>query len=630
MSRLLLLLLPWVRSERLSSPIERPRSITACLVQPSLPAAMFREESAYGYGSGRVVWHVLETIPEADGSWIHDGEVVCDAVFWQDEDWSSTFHQYREMASLRITTRVVAGWVSEACIRTDDILDTYEFVWYPALHDDRTHLVALPLGPSTAFPYIHTVEDDDDDDDDDTFQYLVNYLASLETSDLRLTWFNQAKDLSERLLAETPYCAFVRSHNKWQEPVSYAKEDQEETSPMNCTCETMATCNDATKFMGSLTSSEYASVLNGSAFTLSPPGHNFQCFRHYEAAAVSSIPVMVDPEAAPDECSRSARYFFRHRKTPFIFAGTPSEAFEVMMKLAVDPTELARRRREVRKWYDDEMSKGVRRVEAAVTAAAAVADARYGKATLGTTSGHAPRGTLPGKFDVKTKQNVVALTLDPTLTKELLVWLNDVHGVPAIHNFLEYLIEDGAITVGWTYAGAGDNSIFSEKLLKVLSPPATTIYMAPIVLFARDPLEYIPDLAMRIDRQSPEDHDLLAFITDRYGGGSQSSIWRATQYWLQWTRRAFALSSFDVQIEAFDPITALKALGLRRHPNMMDADQKPFTLQHRPLRWTWPQLADKIGELVDDVYKLATDLGYTRMSKATTGDHHHKRSLRFQ
>ena len=622
----------WVASEQ---------KITACLYQPSLPSAMFRDASAFGYGTGRVKWHVLQTMPQPDGSPFGDDEVVCDAVFWQDEDWHPTFSYYRksDKASPRFTSRVVAGWTSESCIRTDDIIDIYEFAWYPGPLDDATHLCPLPLGPSAAFPYVNTLDDDDDNDDDDdeknTFDYLVNYLASLETSQLRLTWFTEAKELSERLLAGTRYCAFIRAHKKWQEPVTYAAERDDSSEdareePLedrrmtafttNCTCQTMKACNNATGFVGALTSGEFASIISRSAFTLSPPGHNFQTFRHWEAAAVSSIPIMMDPETGKDECTKSERHFFGHRNSPpFLFAATPLEALETMMNLVADPPELSKRRREVRKWYDDEMFKAVRRVEAAVTAAASVADAVYGPATsLRRKPVPAPLGTVVGRKPKHQKRNVMALTLDGPLAKQLLVWLNDVHGIAAAHNFVEVLRDDGAITVGWVQAGAGDNSTFSETLLGVLpKPPLSTIHLAPVVLFARDPLEYIPDLAARLKVKPPHHNDdaqLQAFIEGRFNA-STPAVHLAARYWVEWTRRAFAMSSFDLQIEAFDPIVAFKALGLRHHRNIMDADQKPFTLQNRGSRWTWTKLAAEIGRvsggaLLDDLRSLAAALGY--------------------
>ena len=56
-------------------------------------------------------------------------------------------------------------------------------------------------------------------------------------------------------------------------------------------------------------SSHYVDILSQSTFTLSPTGHNPECFRFYESILMGSIPVLAVGDAEYDEhaCSHSMR-----------------------------------------------------------------------------------------------------------------------------------------------------------------------------------------------------------------------------------------------------------------------------------------------------------------------------------
>jgi len=684
-----------------------PPPIVACLWQPTLPASIFREEYAHGYGSRRVQWHVMQRNPleglDDGATYFYDapgpeestkknGEAStskqskglrCDALFWEDEDWFppedyyTTFRQQNKKATPRLLSRVVAGWVSERCLRSQEIKDTYDFVWYPAAHDGATHLTPLPLGTSQAFPDTGTCSAADLQ----SFEFLFNYLASLETAPVRRTWFTEAKLIADKLRHNTSdetRCAFVRAHGKWQEPESYGEARDGEENMDLCNCATLDVCNNVT--VGSLASAQFCSILRRSAFTLSPPGHNYQSFRHWEAASMGSIPVVVDPSRSKNECVRSESYFFNN--APFLFAPTPHDAIEPMLTLVRNPAALTERRRRVSDWYEMQTYAGVRRVEAAMTAASAMAGAVHFDSTP---TVPVVLGQQPSR---KQKRNAFLLTVDESLSNQLLVWLRNTHGVGSIgRKYVDELRDDGAITVGWAYAGA-----FSEDDTTVVSPanknskdafaaalqnammkeqPLASVAMAPIVLVARDPLEYVPALANLIqlyaagnvdrvlnhifraeagdaeDSEDAEDAEAAEADTRHFtsyfheavlaaasslslcdtNGKNCSSLGGcdpndkncalrlAARYWFEWTRRAYAVSTFDFRAESLDPIALLHALGLKRQPALMNAHLKPFALVGRnassPQCTTWEDLAQAGVTEANDMRALSYNLGYS-------------------
>ena len=589
--------------------------ITACLWQPTLPSAVFREPTAWGYGSGRVKWHVLVESPHrSDRIFVH-GDIVCDAIFWQDEDWFQPIDYYttyrkNNKAKAPMLSRIVAGWVSEKCLRSGEIFDNYDFVWYPGPRDHLSHLTPLPLGVSSAFPDGGGKKGMAEDLE--TFDFLTNYLASLETSPIRQTWFTDAMRMSKALPA-LGMCSFIRAHKKWMEPDDYEEHQQhhrewgDPDAFDHCTCENIVSCTNATQW-GSLSSAQFASILKKSAFTLSPPGHNYQSFRHWEAAAVGSIPVVMNPHMSKSECVRSESYFFGD--APFLYASSPLEAYDAMIALTRNRTLLAKQRQRVRDWYDMHIRTGVLRVEAAMTAAASIASALFGSPE--NPNRRDPQSPVFRGNRTRPKRNAIALTLDGTLSNHLLAWLLDVTGVAAGRDYVEDLHDDGAVSVGWAYANQDDYADFLPKT------PLNTILAAPVVLFARDPLAFIPELAKKIDDTrgnfSKMDDDLADLFRTKFTsppGDFNSTLRLAADYWLQWTRSAYAMSSFDFHLERFDPVAALKALGLNRQPGIIHAEQKPFAVHHENPRLSWDDLVPLLDPAdLNELRALASTLGY--------------------
>ena len=74
--------------------------------------------------------------------------------------------------------------------------------------------------------------------------------------------------------------------------------------------------------------------------------------------------------------------------------------------------------------------------------------------------------------------------------------------------------------------------------------------------------------------------------------------------------RVRAIASFAVQLEGFDPVTALKALGFRREPFSVD---RPFQLRpQRSPRLTWFDLRTALPwNVFNDISSIAeSHLGY--------------------
>jgi len=605
-----------------------PPRVQGCMWQPTLPSAIFRDPFAYGWGTGRVQWHVMTTSPRQTEDYFERvNDHYCDALLWQDEDWYSPKDYYTKWrktpaATQRLTSRILAGWVSERCLRSTEVLEHYDYAWYPAPRDENTHLVPLPLGASAAFPAVNS--NYPDLRELQSYTFVVNYLASLETSPVRRAWFEDVKKLANQLDKAAGQCAFIRAHRKWQEPQSYVKMDEYKVE--DCNCSNLYLCNNVT--VGSLTNEEFYSVVSRSAFTFSPPGHNYQSFRHWEAAASFSIPVVINPKTSESDCIKAESYFFGD--APFVYADSPSAALPLMRELLADPVKLAERRMQVRQWYDQHMHLGVWRVEAAASAAAAIADVIWGPpgpSRLKPRSRFVLDGTQKNR---KPKRNAIALALDYNMANQLHYWLYEVHGIEAKRNLFDELRDDGALSVGWNWVCAADWSPWSKSVRAVMDQPLATIKMAPIVVFTRDPLEYVPELAQLVDEgladkeKFPQEmrkflHEVVAGDEARNAIAAlppaktdKPSLRLAARYWFEWTKRAYEMSSFNFRMENFDPVAGMQALGLR-HQKFRQAEAQPMYM-FKPVnvpRTTWTDLGAALSDAeLADMRELAALVRY--------------------
>lgn len=151
--------------------------------------------------------------------------------------------------------------------------------------------------------------------------YAFNAMISLSTN-----WERQ--DLAKMLEAEekkgTSLKTFVSTQNHWKATPKLSPET-------------------------------YMDILLESTFTLTPTGHNPECFRQYEAIEAGSIPVMANPRVW-GKCRDAMKYW---NESPALFLDSWEDLYPTISKLMEDPVALDARYVEMRKWYDDFMASRV-------------------------------------------------------------------------------------------------------------------------------------------------------------------------------------------------------------------------------------------------------------------------------
>lgn len=148
---------------------------------------------------------------------------------------------------------------------------------------------------------------------------VANAIFSLSTSHARA---QLARELLEKSFKYRDTSVIRISHN-WTHLVS---EDPEKTSTR-----------------------EYARILMRSIFTLSPEGHNPECYRTFEAIEAGSIPILVlDEQYRSHPCKDSLR---KLRGSPVVFLDSWSHLTERLDALLADPAALDRRQRDLGYWY---------------------------------------------------------------------------------------------------------------------------------------------------------------------------------------------------------------------------------------------------------------------------------------
>ena len=99
--------------------------------------------------------------------------------------------------------------------------------------------------------------------------------------------------------------------------------------------------------------SEYVDALLHSDLTLSPAGLNAECYRLYEAAALGSVPVLLEHPPAAGRCLPGPRLLRRH-SAPFVRLRDWRHLPELLRREAALTTQQrAARRRRLLAWYED-------------------------------------------------------------------------------------------------------------------------------------------------------------------------------------------------------------------------------------------------------------------------------------
>ena len=277
------------------APAPARRPLAACVVE-DLPSSMLRPDvdgnwRTARYGSGRVAWHYLGNASSAFGApsawtWVpvrgnggiwryaaraaprgsgtlaaRDG-TACDAVFWQ-LNWAEEAASVA--AAVGGVARVVFGWRAEDCGRAGAREAGVEVAWYEAPGDTATWPIRLPIGPANVFPLR-------DAGDGASYEYLFNFVASLETHKVRRQWLAAALDMRATLERDgSDACSFVRARKAWVHPAKLDGAGGWRSAGEDCGCPRAgASCRSArvgTAAVG-LTPEEWHVVAAKSAFTL--------------------------------------------------------------------------------------------------------------------------------------------------------------------------------------------------------------------------------------------------------------------------------------------------------------------------------------------------------------------------
>ena len=105
----------------------------------------------------------------------------------------------------------------------------------------------------------------------------------------------------------------------------------------------------------------YMRTLLDSTFTLSPAGHNPECFRLYEAVEAGSIPVIsLDKEYKQHACKDS---LFHWMDSPIVIVKSWDELIPSLQTMLENPEELDKRQEDLRAWYNQHMCSVVQNFE---------------------------------------------------------------------------------------------------------------------------------------------------------------------------------------------------------------------------------------------------------------------------
>lgn len=116
---------------------------------------------------------------------------------------------------------------------------------------------------------------------------------------------------------------------------------------------------------GQIDSDTYTEVIVNSIFTLSPAGHNPECFRLFEAVEAGSIPVMVKSDLYITTTDiHPCREALKHwNDAPLLVLDNWDDLFPTMHKLLKYLGKLDSMQRDLQIWYEKYMKQRVRDFE---------------------------------------------------------------------------------------------------------------------------------------------------------------------------------------------------------------------------------------------------------------------------
>jgi hypothetical protein len=115
---------------------------------------------------------------------------------------------------------------------------------------------------------------------------------------------------------------------------------------------------------------DYMRVLLESVFTLTPAGHNPECFRMFEAVEAGSIPILTRDDLygrhhpmyplKPHPCTDALLHWYG---APIVVLDSWDDLYPTVERLMADPAGLDDLQRRVRHWYDEYMRGAVAKFE---------------------------------------------------------------------------------------------------------------------------------------------------------------------------------------------------------------------------------------------------------------------------
>jgi len=184
----------------------------------------------------------------------------------------------------------------------------YHGYWDSEMIDNR-RVLWFPLGVRRVFPRILPTEIPPSADR----PYVFNLIISLSTSHTRQELADIARGLNHH--------SFIHTISEWNKD-----------------------------FVGYLGPQEYKEKLLHSIFTLSPSGHNVECYRIYEACDAGSIPIIEDVDAHPGVSCKDSLAPFKNSNAPFIYLKNWKDLPDLLDQLLQDPEWIFRRQIELLEW----------------------------------------------------------------------------------------------------------------------------------------------------------------------------------------------------------------------------------------------------------------------------------------
>lgn len=108
---------------------------------------------------------------------------------------------------------------------------------------------------------------------------------------------------------------------------------------------------------------QYVEILLNSTFTLSPQGHNAECFRIYEAIEAGSIPIIVLGEEYYNHPCKNSLHRLINSGFPAVFLDKWDDLFPTLDLMMQNTIEIDKRQRTLIQWYSNFMRSIVREFE---------------------------------------------------------------------------------------------------------------------------------------------------------------------------------------------------------------------------------------------------------------------------